>query len=184
MSHRKHVRAGIAAVAVVIAAAIAVPALAASPPAKVTQTMVGGPQFVPNRLIGDTMHFKLGKIAIKKGGTITLVDKTKAPHSFSLVKKSDVPRTASGVDACFEKGVCGKLAVAHGFIDPNTGEERDEPTTLRVDVGKPGFDQPGDSVIIPPGGKTKVKITSDQPLYFICGFHPWMQGTVNGKSLR
>jgi hypothetical protein len=184
MSRRKYARAGIAAIAAVVAVAVAVPAFAGSPPARVTQPIVGGPKFVPNRLIGDTMHFKKDRLVVRKGGTITLVDKTKAPHSLSLVKKSQVPRSARAVDACFEKGVCAQLAVDHGFIDPVTGEEREEPTTFLVNKGKAGFNQPGDSVLIPPGGKAKVKVTSAQPLYYICGFHAWMNGAINGAPVR
>jgi plastocyanin len=183
MSRRKYARAGIAAVVVGVAAVIAVPAIAAAPPAQVTQKTVGGVKFVPNRMIADQMHFKLDRINIKKGGTITLVDKTKAPHSFSLVKKSEVPRKAAAVDACFEKGPCGKLAVEHGAVNPVTGEEQD-PTTPLVNVGKNGFNQPGDSVLIPPGGKTKVKVTSGQALYYICAIHPWMNGAINAKPVR
>ena len=166
----------------VVAAAVAVPAFAAAP-ARVTQKIVGGTKLVPNRMIADTMHFKLDRIAVKKGGTVILADTTKAPHSFSLVKRSDVPRKAAGVDACFEKGPCGKLAVEHGAVDPNTGEEKDPDKPL-VNAGKAGFNQPGDSVLVPPGGKAKVKVTSGQGLYYICVIHPWMQGAINAKPVR
>ena len=47
-----------------------------------------------------------------------------------------------------------------------------------------GFNQAGDSVLIPPGGKAKVKITSAGPLYYICAIHPWMLGAVNAKAPR
>jgi len=129
-------------------------------------------------MMADTMHFKKDVLRIKKGGSITLVDKTKAPHSFSIVKKRQVPASARGVDACFSKGACGKLAVEHGAINPDTGEEQD-PTTPLVNAGKAGFNQPGDSVLIPPGGKAKVKVTGGQTLYFICAIHPWMQGKID-----
>ena len=166
------------ALAAVAAVAVAVPALAATAPSKVTQPVVGGAKFVPNRLMADTMHFKKDVLRIKKGGTITLVDRTKAPHSFSVVKKRQVPRSAAGVDACFGKGPCDDLALAHGAINPDTGEEQD-PTTPLVNVGKAGFNQPGDSVLIPPGGKAKVKVTGSQDLYYICAIHPWMQGKID-----
>jgi hypothetical protein len=184
MSRRKYARAGVAVLAVVVAAAIAVPAFAGSLPSRVTQPIVGTVKFVPNRSMGETFHFKRDRISIAKGGTITLVDRSKAPHSFSLVRKNQVPKTARAVEACFEKGACGQLAVDHGFIDPNTGEEREEPTTPLVDKGKAGFSQAGDSVLIPPGGKVKVKVTSSQPLYYICGLHPWMNGAINGAPVR
>jgi plastocyanin len=183
MSRRKHARVGIAAIAAIVAAAIAVPALAQSPPTRVTQKTVGGVKFVPNRLMGDTMHFKKDRLSVAKGGSITLVDTTKTPHTFSLVKKSEVPRRASAIDACFEKGPCGKLAVDHGAVNPVTGEEQD-PTTFLVNKGKAGFNQPGDSVLIPPGGRTKVKVSSGQPLYYICAIHPWMLGAINAPAPR
>jgi plastocyanin len=183
MSQRKHARVGIAAVAAVVAAAIAVPALAAAPPAQVTQKVVGGSKFVPNRSVSETLHFKLDTISIRKGGTITLVDTTKEDHTFSLVKKSQVPRTGRQVENCFGKGPCDEIAVSHGAVNPDTGEQQ-EPTTPRVDVGKAGFNQPGDSVIIPAGKRVKVKVTSGQPLYYICAIHPWMLGAINAPAPR
>ena len=183
MSRRKYARLGLAALVAIVAAAIAVPALAATPPAKVTQTTVGGVKFVPNRQFGETVHFKLDKIAIQNGGTVTLVDKSKAPHSFSLVKKSQVPTSAKAVDGCFEKGVCRQIAIDHGAVNPVTGEDQD-PTVPLVNKGKAGFNQPGDSVLIPPGGKAKVKVTSGKSLYYICAIHPWMNGAINGQPVR
>jgi hypothetical protein len=183
MSRRKYAPMSIAAVAAIVALAIAVPALAGGPPTRVTQKVVGGVKFVPNRSISDTMHFRKDRLSVAKGGTITLVDTTKQPHSFSLVTKNQVPRKASDVDACFEKGPCGKLAVDHGAINPDTGEEQD-PTTPLVNKGKAGFNQPGDSVLIPPGGRTKVKVTSAQSLYYICAIHPWMLGAINAPAPR
>jgi plastocyanin len=189
MSGRKHARAGLAAVVAIVALAIAVPAFAATVPKHVTETTVGGEKFVPNRLIADTMHFKLGTIRIQSGGTVTFVDKTKNAHTFSIVKKGQVPRTARAVDNCFGKGPCDEIAIAHGAVNPDTGEEQ-EPTTLRVNAGKAGFNQPGDSVVLPPAGgagaakarasKLNLKITAPKgkTLYFICAIHPWMQGKV------
>ena len=184
MSQRKHVRVGIAAIAALVAAAVAVPALAAAPPAKVTQKIVSHTTFKPNRYIQEGLRFKLDRINIRKGGTVTLVDTTKEDHTFSLVKKSQVPQTVRQLDNCFTpKGVCGQLAVKHGAINPQTGEEQ-EPTTPLVNAGKAGFNQPGDSVIVPGGKRVKVKVTSAQPLYYICAIHPWMQGAINAKPVR
>jgi hypothetical protein len=190
MSGRKHARVGLAVAVAVVAAAVAVPAFAATTPRTVTETTVGGAKFVPNRMFADTMHFKKGTIAIKSGGTLNINDKTGEVHTFSLVKKSEVPRNARQADNCFSKGVCGKLAVDHGAVNPETGEEQ-EPTTPLVNVGKAGFNQPGDSVVLPPAGgasaakarasRTSLKITAakGKTLYFICAIHPWMQGKIN-----
>jgi hypothetical protein len=180
MTRRKLTRLAVPALAVLAAAVLVVPAVAQNKPAKVTQTTIGGIKFEPNGAISDTQRFKKDVVSIRKGGTLTLVDKTRQPHSFSLVKKSQVPKRAAAVDACFAKGPCGKLAVEHGAVNPETGEEQ-EPTTPLVNAGRAGFNQPGDSVLIPPGGRVKVKITSAQPLYYICAIHPWMLGAVNGK---
>lgn len=189
MSGRKHARAGLVAVVAIVALAIAVPAFAATAPKHVTETTVGGEKFVPNRLVADTMHFKLGTIRIQSGGTVTFVDKTKNAHTFSIVKKGQVPRTARAVDNCFGKGPCDEIAIAHGAVNPDTGEEQ-EPTTPLVNAGKAGFNQPGDSVVLAPAGgaaaakarasKTNLKITAPKgkTLYFICAIHPWMQGKV------
>jgi hypothetical protein len=191
MSRRKHARVGLAVVALAIVGAIAVPAFAATVPSRVKETTVGGAKFVPNVMAADTMHFKKGVFEIKSGGTLVINDRTGQEHTFSIVKKSQVPRNAKQGDNCFSKGVCGKLAVDHGAINPDTGEEQ-EPTTPLVNAGKPGFNQPGDSVVLPPKGggsaatakarasKTTLKITAakGKNLYFMCAIHPWMQGKV------
>ena len=184
MSPRKYARAGLAVVVAVVAAAVAVPAFAAAPPASVTQKIVDKTTFKPNRYIQEGLRFKLDRINIRKGGTVTLVDASKQDHTFSLVKKSQVPTTLRKLNNCFTpKGVCGKLAVEHGAINPQTGEEQ-EPTTLLVNAGKAGFNQPGDSVVVPGGKRVKVKVTSAQPLYYICAIHPWMSGAINARPVR
>ena len=178
MSRRKFARPAVAAVAVVVAAAVAVPALAAAP-RNVTVKAIGTVKMVPNRGITDSNRFNRDLITIQTGGKVTLVDETRAPHSWSVVKRGQVPRTLRGVDACFGKGPCDDLAFAHGAINPDTGEEQ-EPTTPLVNVGKAGFNTPGDSVLIPPNGKTSVRITAGagSTLNMICAIHPWMQNKV------
>jgi hypothetical protein len=46
--------------------------------------------------------------------------------------------------------------------------------------GAAGFDQPGDSILLMDRKPQKIKITAKKgsTLYFICGLHPWMQGTI------
>jgi plastocyanin len=178
MSRHKFARPALGALAILVAAALAVPAMAAAP--KVAQVnTVGGAKFVPNRSITDAMHFKQDLVVIKTGGKVTLSDRTKAPHSWSVVKKGQVPRNLRQVDGCFGKGPCDELAIAHGAVNPDTGQEQD-PTTPLVNVGKDGFNAPGDSVLIPPGGKTSVKISAPagSTLNMICAIHPWMQNKV------
>jgi plastocyanin len=178
MSRRKLARPAIAAVAILVAAVVAVPALAAAP-RNVTVKSIGSVTMVPNRSVTDSMHFNRDVFTIQTGGKVTLVDRTKEPHSWSVVKRGQVPGTLRQVDACFGKGPCDDLAIAHGAINPDTGEEQD-PTTPLVNVGKDGFNKPGDSVLIPPGGRTSVKITAvpGSTLNMICAIHPWMQNKV------
>jgi plastocyanin len=179
MSRRKFARPAVAAVAVVAAAAVAVPALAAAP-RNVTVKAIGKVTMVPNRSITDSTHFNRDSLTIQTGGRVRLVDETKQPHTWSIVRRSQVPRTLRGVDACFGRGPCDDLAIAHGAINPDTGEEQ-EPTTPLVNVGKAGFNAPGDSVLIPPDGRTSVRITASpgSTRYMICAIHPWMQNKVN-----
>jgi plastocyanin len=179
MSRRTFARAAVPALGLAVAVAAVAPAVAAPAPSKATLKAVGKVEFKPNRYVKEGMRFDKDVLTIKSGGTLTLVDKTGAPHSFSLVKKGQVPRTMEQLQECFGPGPCDDLFVAHGAIDPETGEERD-PTTPLVNVGKAGFDQPGDSVVIAPKQKTKVKITAKKgtTLYYICGVHPWMQGKI------
>jgi plastocyanin len=178
MSRRKLARLAVTAIAVVVAAAVAVPAFAAAPK-NVQLKAIGGAKMVPNRHVIDTMRFNRNVFQIQTGGKVTLIDRTEQPHSWSAVKRGQVPRNIRQMDACFGKGPCDDLAIAHGAINPDTGEEQ-EPTTPLVNVGKEGFNAPGDSVLIPPGGKSSVRITADagSTLNFICAIHPWMQNQV------
>ncbi|MDT7783342.1 MAG: hypothetical protein QOF58_1761 [Pseudonocardiales bacterium] len=177
MTRRKSKRLALPALAVMIAAAVAVPAFAQTAPRSTTLRAVGEVTFKANRYVKDSLRFNRDTVTIRKGGTLTISDITKQPHSFSLVKKGQIPRTMRQMENCFGKGPCDDLAVAHGAINPDTGEEQD-PTTPLVNVGPAGFNQPGDSVLIPPSGKVKVKITGSSDKYYLCAIHPWMLGKV------
>lgn len=178
MTRRKFARAVAPALAVVLAAAVVVPAVAQPAPSKATLKAIGKVTFKANRFVKDSLHFNLDSLRIRRGGELTLVDKTKQPHSYSLVKKGELPRNMRQMENCFGKGPCDDLALAHGAIDPVTGEEK-EPDIPLVNVGAAGFNQPGDSVLIPPGGKAKVDITAARDVYYLCAIHPWMLGKVN-----
>jgi plastocyanin len=178
LSRRKFSRLAIGGVAILVAAAVAVPALAAAP-RNVRVKSIGTVKMVPNRSITDSMRFNRDVFTIQTGGRVTLIDETKEPHSWSVVKRGQVPQNLRQVEACFGKGPCDELAIAHGAVNPDTGEEQ-EPTTPLVNVGKAGFNTPGDSVLIPPDGKTSVKITArpGSTLNMICAIHPQMQNKV------
>ena len=169
MKRRTFARAALPALGLLVAVAAVAPAVAGAAPSKATLKMVGGMVFEPNRLVGDDMRFNKDVITIKSGGTLSLVDATGQPHTFSLVKKGQLPRTMKQLDQCGGPGPCDEVGLAHGAIDPETGEEKD-PTTPLVNAGKAGFDRPGDSVVIGPKQKGKVKITAKKgtTLNFVC----------------
>ena len=179
MSRRKFARVCVPGLALLIATAIVVPA-AAQPDAsaRVKLNTIGGLTFKANRYFQDNMRFSKNSISVDRGDTIVLTDKTKAPHSFSVVRKGQLPRRIRQIDGCFENGPCGELAVKHGAINPDTGEEQ-EPTTPLVNAGREGFNQPGDSVYIPPSGKATVRVTGSRDMSYLCAIHPWMQGKID-----
>ena len=141
--------------------------------------IVGGAKVKPGFYIQDMLRFTPYKSTVKAGGTISVAGGKGAfgegPHSFSLVKKSQLPKTAAQINNC---KVCGQLAQEHG-IDPN--DPNSQPSTVYVDGGD-GFNKPGDSALIDGQNvKTlKLKVTAKKgtTLYYMCGFHPWMQGSV------
>ncbi len=179
MSRSKFARVAVPGLALLIAAAVVVPAIAQpSASARVKLNTIGGVTFKANRFIQDNMRFSKNSISADRGDTVVLTDRTRQPHSFSVVRKGQVPRKIRQIDACFEGGVCGELAAQHGAINPDTGEEQ-EPTTPLVNAGPAGFNQPGDSVLIPPRGKTTVRVTGRNDMFYICAIHPWMQGKID-----
>ena len=179
MKRRKAKRLGLAGLAVLIASAVAVPAMAQpSASARVKVSTIGGVRFKANRFIKDGMRFNKDTVVARRGDRLVISDRTEQPHTLSVVRRKQLPRKIRQIDGCFENGPCGALAVAHGAINPDTGEEQD-PTTPLVNVGREGFNKPGDSVLIPPGGRTAVGISGSNDMYYLCAIHPWMQGKID-----
>jgi hypothetical protein len=180
MSRRTLAGAAAPALGLAVAVAAVVPATAGQAPSRATIKAIDRSDFKPNRYLQVGFRWDRDVTNIRSGGTLTIRNRTSEGHSFSLVKKSDLPRTLAGMEACFSPtGVCGRLGVAHGAIDPTTGEEG-EPTIPLVNVGPEGFDRPGDSIALAPRSTTRVKITAKKGarLYFLCAPHPWMQGKL------
>jgi hypothetical protein len=109
------------------------------------------------------------------------------PHTFSLVEKSLVPKTAKERQLCFTKGhICKAIAAWHGV--KGNGPVKVNP----VEVGTEGWDtlgnltEKGDSWFTgeKPGTSFEQRVSVDTSLgssriYFICAVHPWMHGTIN-----
>lgn len=107
------------------------------------------------------------------------------PHTFSLVTKGSIPKTANARKNCFTpKHICLAIAKWHGF-NPKTEKISINPakagpegwSTMGNATGKKG-----DSWFTgeKPGGKITQQVTAapGTTLYFQCAVHPWMHGQV------
>jgi plastocyanin len=161
------------AFAAVVAVAVTAMALGASARSSATLTATTGSRYVINKYAQNTSHFAPGTVTIKSGGTLTVKTQAGSPHTFSIVKKTQLPKTTKQIEQC---KVCQTLAKAHG-ADPKSDAPPAKPV---VDVGATGIDRVGDSVFLAPGKRTKLKITAKKgrTLYFMCAIHPWMQGKL------
>jgi hypothetical protein len=179
MHHRFWRRAIVAtlvlALAVLGGSAIAAPKKA---PKKATIQMKGKMSVKRNGFFRDGARFSPGKASIRSGGTLTLKNRTEEPHTFSIVQKSDVPKTQSKILNCGAPGTaCDAIFTAHAF------DQNGEPAKPIVDVGAAGIDQAGDSIVVNPKQTVKVNVSAPKgtTLYFICGFHAWMQGQLRSR---
>jgi plastocyanin len=148
-------------------------------PGKAKIVIKGTETFKRNAYIKDSVHFVAGTLAIRSGGTVTLTNMTDEPHTLSIVKPSQLPRTVKQIQEC---GVCGEIAKSHG-VNPEGPPLSGPPPIPLVNVGPEGFNEPGDSIAINPkghGGQVTFKITAPAgtTLNFMCAIHPWMQGRI------
>ncbi len=107
------------------------------------------------------------------------------PHTFSLVRKGDLPKTKKQIKDCEKNlaAICGAIAFDWHAIDPQTFE----PTENPVEVGKEGWDRQGslerkgDSWYTAAEGqsfKRKVTAPEGKKLHFICAVHAGMLGML------
>ena len=140
----------------------------------------------PNRYVKDNMRFDKDVYTVKSGGTLKLVlnQPQEGPHTVSLVKKRDLPKTA--IEAFEGCKVCNVLGKAHG-ADPNSDEP---PKFPFVENGKgqkspSNFDRPGDSALTGPkkGSSVSMPVTAKpgSTRYMLCIIHPWMQAKLAVK---
>ncbi|MGC2374132.1 MAG: hypothetical protein WA484_09685 [Solirubrobacteraceae bacterium] len=142
-------------------------------------TVKGGATFKPNAYIKDSVHFVAGTTTVRSGGTVTLTNSSEDPHTLSIVKPSQLPRTLAQIENC---KICGELSKAHG-VNPEGPPPSGPPPIPLVNVGPAGFDEPGDSIFVGPhgpGGQVSFKVTAPagSTLNFMCIIHPWMRGRI------
>jgi plastocyanin len=131
-----------------------------------------------NKFFRDGAHFEPGNVVIGSGGTLTLKNKSDAPHTVSIVAKKDLPKSTGKILGCGAPGtICDTIFTAH------TPDPDGNPTKLIVDVGAPGIDAAGDSIWVNPKQTVKVNVSAAKgtTLNFVCAIHAWMQGKL--KSL-
>jgi plastocyanin len=180
MSNRLWPRAVAAALtlAVALTAATAVAKAPNKAPKNATLQIKGKMSVKRNAFFRDGAHFAPGVVSISSGGTLTIKNRSEEPHTFSIVKKSDLPKTTKKMLTCGGPGtICDTIFTAHEF------DQTGNPQKPIVDVGAPGIDQVGDSIVMNPKSTQKVKVSAPKgtTLHFICGFHAWMQGQLRSR---
>lgn len=167
-----------------VAGGSAVAVAAGSAPKHTTINAVTSFKVKINRYVQVGTRWQKDVYDVKSGGTITVVNlaASDGPHTFSVVKKGDLPRTAKQINNC---KICGTIAQEHGINPQSQGPPT--PKFLFVENGTgtntaPNVDRPGDSAFIAPSQKAKVtlKVTAKPgtTLYFVCIIHPWMQAKL------
>ncbi|MEA2194694.1 MAG: hypothetical protein QOG42_1128 [Solirubrobacteraceae bacterium] len=159
-------------------------ASAASTPSKATVRAITTNKMVPNRYIQDGLRWNHDVYRVRSGGTVTVINSAanEGPHTLTIVKPTDVPKTAAQVFNC---KICNILGAAHG-ADPNS----DAPPTFQFlengtgQATAPDVDRPGDSGLTGPGRKGEkitMKVTAKKgaKLRFMCLLHPWMQARLD-----
>ena len=135
----------------------------------------------------DGMRFVPGTVKVTSGCTLTFDFATAGQsdsHSLSIVTQFDLPKTTAQMENC---KICRQIGAKH-IKNPGQPPGPHNPIVhWIVNAGKPGFDEPGDSVVVaeakgaPPGHKSvavTVSARAGTTLYFMCGLHPWMQGKI------
>ena len=156
-----------------------------SAPSKATIKAVQTLKMKPNRYIQDGLRWNKDVYRVKSGGTLKIVNiaASEGPHTLSVVKKNQLPRTARQVENC---RICGQIAQEFGVTDPN--DPNAVPQFQYVENGTgtntpANIDRPGDSALTgqgKPGESVSVKVTAKKgtTLYFLCAIHPWMQAKI------
>jgi len=175
--------AGVLVVAVVVATA-AVAGTGKKSSTTTVKAIQAGFKMKVNRYIQDGLRWDRDVYKVPSGGTIHVVNTAadEGPHTFTIVKKKDAPRT---VAQAFNCKVCNALGKAHG-ADPNSDAPPKFPF-LEDGVGQqtpPSIDKPGDSGVTGEGKKGEsidlaVSAAPGTKLWMMCLIHPWMQAEVD-----
>jgi hypothetical protein len=168
----------VAAAAVGASQLMAAPGSSSMAPSHITIQTTGVGSFAPNGFFKETVRFAQNSYTIASGGTITFEkgpgDHTPDPHTLTVVKPSQVPKTPLQVELCL------------GDV-PGTGcSIGDHAKGPVLNAGAPGLNEPGDSYQLFPNraGKyspmtIKVSAPAGTTLNLMCSVHPWMQAVLH-----
>jgi hypothetical protein len=140
------------------------------------------PKLKPNRYIQDGLRWNKDVYRVASGGTLHIVNAAagEGPHTFTVVKKSDLPRSGA-FRGC---KICDKLGAAHG-ADPSSPDAPPKFQYLENGVGQdtaPAVDRPGDSGLTGESRGDSIDLTvtakKGKTLFFMCLVHPWMEAKV------
>lgn len=138
------------------------------------------------RFNGQQLKF-VGADTIKSGANLRVVNKTSprviGPHTFSLVERSELPKTRPARRGCFAPGhICRDIARWHGS-NGNT-----PPTKNPAKAGQAGWDKMGSSTadsgdswfVGRRNGSFTQEVSAAGPtrLFYLCAIHPFMQGSI------
>ena len=154
-------------IAAVVALALIANGAVAAPSAVRT---TGHERVVPNAMVQATLRFTPGKVGLSSGDEVTFTDDDAqaAPHTATIVEEFP----GATLEEIFGCGAptepCGLALAAHAVSGPV------------VDVGEPGFNEPGDSLFFGQGGTISAEVTAPAgtKLKYLCAIHPWMQGQI------
>jgi hypothetical protein len=169
--------------ALALLAALVVPALATAE----SSTAIPGEAVttIEIKMEGKKMGF-FGPKTVHEGEKLRVVNNTMpsmvGPHTFSLVTKGSLPKTAKQRKECFTPGkICMGIAKWYGL----KGEEN--PKEPLVDVGSEGWDtmgtatKKGDSYFFGKKGDSIEQVVTAKAgttLYYMCAVHAFMQGSI------
>src|ERR1700694_4346584 len=98
------------AVSAALSAAVFSLAPASAAPAPKTVRISGGDSFIPDVSLTNTFHFDQRTVTVRTGQVLAWHNITIEPHTISVVRPDDVPKTVAQLFNC---APCGPFLAAH-----------------------------------------------------------------------
>jgi hypothetical protein len=139
-----------------------------------TVKVFGAPEVKTNRFLAFTLRYNQDDYTVKSGERLRFVKAENPfladePHTLTVVRQSDLPRTAEQVFRC---SFCRVIAKRH---------EATKPPRRQLNRGPRGLDRRGDSLLVTaqqPAISARVTAPAGTTLHVMCVVHPWMQARI------